>query len=110
MQLPPGESVVWVAICWLSVWRLTALLVYDSGPFDLLTHMRVALSKAGLHRVIACFHCTAVWVSFAVVGIVYKMQCKSLLLAIGVAGTASITERFLGGGQPAEDIDHGSHV
>jgi hypothetical protein len=49
-------------------------------------------------------------VSFAVVGIVYKLQWKSLLLAIGVAGTASITERFLGGGEPTEDIDHGSHV
>lgn len=110
MPLPPGESLVWVAVCWLSVWRLTALLVYDSGPFDLLTHVRVALSKAGLHRVITCFHCAAVWVSFVVVGIIYKLQWKSFILAIGVAGAASITERFLGGGPPPEDTDHGSHV
>jgi len=103
LPLPPQESLVWVAVSWLCVWRLTALLVYDSGPFDLLTRVRAILAKAGLSRVFTCFHCTAVWVSFAVVGIMYKLHWRSLILAIAVAGAASITERFLGGGRPEED-------
>lgn len=46
----------------LAVWRLTALLVYDKGPRDVLSRLReFSDAKGGPLR---CFWCTSVWVSF----------------------------------------------
>src|SRR2546430_14436362 len=97
LRLPPDGSLVWLTLCWLAVWRLAALLTYDAGPFEMLTRARAALARIGLQRLITCFHCTALWVSLALVGVMFERRWISLIVALGVAGAASITERFLGG-------------
>jgi hypothetical protein len=94
---PAESSVVWLVACWLGSWRITALLVYEAGPFDVLSRLRVVLVRAGLRSLITCFHCLAVWVSAVVVLLVYQVEPRSLLLIFAVAGAASISERFLGG-------------
>lgn len=100
---PATSSVLWFAICWLAVWRLTMLLCYEAGPFDLFTRIRVGLARAGLHRLISCFHCMSFWVSIAVVLTVYELHARSILLAFGIAGAVSLTERFLGTGINQEE-------
>jgi len=104
--LPPEQSPAWLVLSWLASWRLAALLTYDHGPFELLTRARARLARAGLHRLLACFHCTVLWVSLAVVGITFERRWISLIVALAVAGAASITERFLGGA--SETIADGS--
>lgn len=42
----------------LVTWRITALLVYDDGPWDICVRLRDAIGGP-LH----CFWCTSVWVS-----------------------------------------------
>lgn len=96
LPLPPNGSVVWLAVCWLAVWRVTALITYDRGPFDIVARTRAGFARIGLHNLVTCFHCSAFWVSFAVVAVTFELQWISLLVALGVAGAASITERFLG--------------
>ena len=95
---PADSSLVWLVACWLAAWRLTALIAYEAGPFELLSRLRVALARVGLHGLITCFHCLALWMSAAVVLLVYEIQPRSLLLILAVAGAASITERLIGGG------------
>lgn len=46
----------------LASWRLTALLVYDDGPFGVFVKLR-ELSDA-FNGPLNCFWCTSVWVSF----------------------------------------------
>lgn len=94
---PPAAAALWLVVCWLAVWRTTALVCYDSGPFDLLTRLRRGLAAAGLHRLVTCFHCTAIWVSLVVVVAVYGARWSSLLFVLALAGAASMTERWLGG-------------
>jgi len=94
---PADSSLAWLVACWLAAWRLTALLAYEAGPFELLSRLRVALARVGLHGVVACFHCLAVWVSAAVVLLVYEIEPRSLVLILAVAGAVSIAERLLGG-------------
>lgn len=107
LPLPPDESPVWLAACWLATWRLTALITYDRGPFDLLLRLRATMAKVGLDRLVTCFHCTGLWVSVAVVGVVFEWRGISLIIALAVAGASSITERFLGG-FAAGPLDEGS--
>jgi hypothetical protein len=108
VPLPSDLSVVWLVLCFLAAWRVTALIVYESGPFDLFTRLRRMAAAIGLARVIACFHCMALWVSLAIVSMVFEWRPRTLLVVLAVAGSASITERWLGGGTadpPEEDSD-----
>lgn len=94
---PADSSPAWLVACWLAAWRLTALLAYEAGPFELLSWLRVALARVGLHGVVTCFHCLAVWVSAAVVLLVYEFEARSFVLILAIAGAASMSERLLGG-------------
>jgi len=93
---PAASSYAWLALCWLAAWRVTAMLCYEAGPFELFSWLRVALAKVGLQRLVTCFHCAAVWVSAIVVLVVYEPRPRSLLLIFGLSGAVSITERALG--------------
>jgi hypothetical protein len=91
----------------LASWRITALLVYESGPFRVAERLRRLLVTARLGRLVDCFHCFAVWISAAVVLLVYEVTLWSLLLWAAVAGAVSIIERWLGGEMAAEGLDDG---
>lgn len=109
LPAPADISAVWFVLYWLAAWRVTALLCYDEGPFEVLTRLRRALARIGLQRVFMCFHCTAFWVSLLLVGAVFEPTWRSLILVFAIAGAASITERWLGGGiaTSTEEDEHG---
>jgi len=97
MPQPADASLVWLVACWLAAWRLTALIAYEAGPFDVLSRLRVALARVRLQGLATCFHCLGFWISAAVVLLVYKIEVRSLLLILAVAGAVSISERLVGG-------------
>jgi Protein of unknown function (DUF1360) len=107
LPLPPRDSLVWLVVSWLLVWRVTALLVRDRGPFEVLARLRAGLAKRGLHELILCFHCTAVWVAVLATVALYEWRWPAVAIALALAGAASVTERFLGGSDSAglEDDD-----
>jgi hypothetical protein len=94
--LPPPNSPVWLVIVAFAVWRLTAMLYYEEGPFGCFRILRGLAGRAGLVRLVTCFHCLAVWVSVAGVLALYGMHLWAVPLILAVAGFASITERALG--------------
>ena len=105
---PPGDSLVWLVVAWLATWRLTALVCYERGPFEVLTRLRRLLAGWGAAGLVTCFHCLAVGMSLLVTGAIYRIRWPTLPLALAVAGAVSITERWLGGGAPVTDEDaHG---
>jgi hypothetical protein len=101
MPQPADSSLVWLVASWLAAWRLTALFAYEAGPFDVFSRLRVGLARIGLQGLATCFHCLGFWISAAVVLIVYKIELRSLLLILAVAGAVSISERLVGGDMPA---------
>jgi hypothetical protein len=101
MPQPADASLIWLVASWLAAWRLTALVAYEAGPFDVLSRLRVGLARIGLHGLATCFHCLGFWISAAVVLAVYKIELRSLLLILAVAGAVSISERLVGGEVPA---------
>ena len=79
----------------LAVWRITTLICFEAGPFDVLVRFRRAGYKVGVGRVLECFHCTALWTSVAVVPLVYAPTRMSVLIIFATAGAASLLERAL---------------
>ncbi len=105
LPLLGSDSPVWLLLCVFAAWRVTALICYDAGPFDVLTRLRRVAVAAGLFRLITCFQCTSVWVSAAVVAVMYERRWTTILVFLAVAGAVSVVERWLGGGTggPLED-------
>jgi hypothetical protein len=87
---------VWLLLTILSVWRLTALIAYEAGPFDLMVAVRRGLVTIGLGRLVGCFYCLSIWTSFAAV-IVFPLSADTPLVILGVAGAVAIVERVLSG-------------
>ena len=107
LMQPSASSPLWLVLCWLASWRLTTLLCYEAGPFDLVTRLRVGLARIGLHRVIRCFHCLSFWISGVLVLIVYERRAASILLWLGVAGAVSLSERLVGPVRDEEEKSDG---
>jgi hypothetical protein len=90
----PGDW-IWLMVSILAVWRLTSLICFESGPFDIMLKVRSSLYRLRLGKLIECFHCTALWISAFVTIAVYEFNIATLFLAIATAGGASIIERSL---------------
>lgn len=86
---------VWLVISVLAVWRLTSLICFEPGPFDVMLKVRHLLYRLRLGSLIECFHCTAIWIAAFVAIAVYKLSLATLFLAIAIAGGASIIEKSL---------------
>lgn len=85
----------WLVISVLAVWRLTSLICFESGPFDMMSKLRLLLYRHKLGNLIECFHCAALWISVFVTIVVYEVGIATVFLAIAAAGGASIIERSL---------------
>jgi hypothetical protein len=101
-EQPSPSPLLWLVLSWLVAWRVTVMVRYETGPFDVFSWLRLGLARIGAQRLATCFHCTAVWVSAVVVSIVFEWHARSVLLILAVAGAASITERALG--EEAQDV------
>jgi hypothetical protein len=99
---PSPSPLLWLVLCWLIAWRVTAMVRYEAGPFDVFSFLRLGLARIGAQRLVTCFHCTAVWISAAVVLIVFEWHARSVFLIVAVASAVSITERALG--EEAQDV------
>lgn len=77
----------------LAAWRVTTSLCYERGPFNSLTVLRRLLYRIGLKALVDCFHCTAVWVSVALVLVIYTPTRTSVLLVVSLAGAVSLVQR-----------------
>jgi hypothetical protein len=89
-------ELVWLLLTILAVWRLTAMIAYEAGPFDLMVAVRRGLVTIGLGRLVGCFYCLSIWTSFAAV-VVFPLSADTPLVILGVAGAVAIVERVLSG-------------
>ena len=101
--LPAKDSIAWLALSWLVVWRLTALLAYEAGPFDLCVRIRRLLVHVGMGRLVTCFHCSALWISAGLVSALFEWTWRTPIAILAVAGATSITERALAGARTEEN-------
>lgn len=87
---------VWLLLTVLAVWRLTALVAYEDGPFGVFTAVRRGLVRIGLGRLVGCFYCLSIWISCSAL-LVFPVRLETPLVILGVAGAVAIIERMLTG-------------
>lgn len=95
----------WFFLITLAVWRITALLVYEAGPFDLLARIRDLLgvrydenSKCTgnvLARMLCCFKCMSVWIALAAAVLYFRNEWVVYTLAI--SASAIVIDRWVNG-------------
>jgi hypothetical protein len=90
------DDLVWLLLTVLAVWRLTALIAYESGPFGMFRAIRRILVQCGLGRLAGCFYCLSVWTSCLAL-LVFRLSAETPLLLLGVAGGVAVLERSLAG-------------
>lgn len=85
----------------LATWRVSALLVREDGPYDLIARLRKATANTMAGRALECFYCTSLWVAappaFWLVGATWRWTVVWLALS----GAASLLERFSAAREPA---------
>jgi hypothetical protein len=102
------ESLAWFVLCALAVWRVTCLVCYEAGPFDLFTRFRGILIRLRQRRLATCFHCLSLWLSLLVAITAYGFRPSTAILGFGMGGCASAMERWLG--QPPYQKDGNENV
>lgn len=93
----------------LAVWRVSSLIVYEEGPWDVLCKVRHllgvrydALSKPyGLNvvgKALCCMWCTSVWVGIAFVLVFLAFPSPSLMVSfpLGLSALAILFNKAVG--------------
>jgi hypothetical protein len=77
-------------LCVLAAWRLTRMISFEMGPFDLLARLRELMVHLRLSQLILCPHCLGFWISLLVVLLVYQINWMSALLVMALSGSVSL--------------------
>ena len=75
----------------LAIWRLTSLLVYEDGPFNIFDRLRDA---PPLQRLLGCFWCTSVWTAAVIVAMVRLTFVDRIILWLAASAGAILIEEF----------------
>lgn len=100
------DELVWLLLTVMAVWRVTALLMYETGPFGFFVSLRRGLVKVGLGRLVGCFYCLSLWTSCGAV-LIFPLSPATPVIILGVAGAVAIIERLLSGASAMEGDNHG---
>lgn len=86
-----------LALAALAAWRLTHLLAYEDGPFDLVARARAALGRGPWSRMFDCFHCLSLWVAAPLSPWLANGAAGIAAAWLALSGLACLCERL---GQP----------
>ena len=76
----------------LATWRLAYMLVKEPGPYQVFVSLR---KQAFLSNVLACIHCTSIWVAPAL-WIVTFTPIWPLVWFLAISGLALMLHRYTG--------------
>jgi hypothetical protein len=77
-------------LCTFAAWRLTRMISYEMGPFDLLARFRRLMVNLHMGGLVECPHCLGFWISLGIVLLVYQINWTSILLIMALSGSVSL--------------------
>lgn len=89
----------WLVVSVLVTWRLSCLVCYDEGPFQVMVRVRAFFYSLGWNSLIECFHCVALWISLLVGLLVMDPCVEVFFVVLAIAGGSSMVERLLSDGK-----------
>jgi hypothetical protein len=90
MEIGPWLRFVLAA---LATWRVTHLVVYEDGPWDLIVKIRRRAGNGFWGRLMDCFYCASMWVAAAVAFAVRPSPGDWVLVWLALSGAACLLDR-----------------
>ena len=78
----------------LAVWRVTHLLVYEDGPWDVVARLRRVAGSGGFGRLLDCFYCLSFWVAAPAALLISADWTERGLAWPALSGAAILLERM----------------
>jgi len=78
----------------LATWRVTHLVVYEDGPWDLIVRVRRRAGDGFWGRLMDCFYCASMWVAATVAFAFRPNLADWVLLWLGLSGAACLLDRL----------------
>jgi hypothetical protein len=92
----------WFLLGSLAVWRMTHLLGFEDGPWDIFDWVRLRLGHGMLRKMSECFYCLTLWVALLVAFVIGETWKAKLLLWPALSGAAILLERTTNNQMDAE--------
>jgi hypothetical protein len=83
----------WLLLGALTVWRITHLLTFEDGPWDMLARIRQRLGRGFFQSLFDCFYCLSLWVAVVFALVLGETWKARLLLWPALSGGAILLER-----------------
>ena len=77
----------------LATWRLTHLLAYEDGPWDVLQKFRMSLGQGIFRKLIGCFYCLSLWIALPLAFFVGGSWSEIAVSWAAISGAAILLER-----------------
>lgn len=85
----------------LVTWRVSALLVREDGPYDLIARLRKATANTMAGRALECFYCTSLWIAAPAAFWLAGATWRWFPMWLALSGAASLLERVSAAREPA---------
>jgi hypothetical protein len=95
-NLDLAPTPLWFTIAVMAAWRLTRVIVLESGPWNSLAVGRRLASRLGFGSLIGCVHCLGLWISLVITLVTFRIDATTPLVWLGVAGATSALLELLG--------------
>lgn len=76
-------------LCALAVWRLSHLLAYEDGPFDLVVRLRQRVGNGFFGSLMDCYYCVTVWIAIPFALLLTHDVVTGLVTWLALSGAAS---------------------
>jgi len=100
----------------LVTWRVTHLVVYEAGPWDVFGRLRRSAGNGIFAELLGCFYCFSLWAAAPLAWLLAATWTHRLLLWPAFSGGAILLERLAARGEPVpqplilEDQQEDTHV
>jgi hypothetical protein len=78
----------------LATWRVTHLIVYEDGPWDVIARLRRLAGSGFFGKLMDCFYCLSLWISaVAAVALAPRIR-EGIFLWLAISGAACLLNRI----------------
>jgi hypothetical protein len=84
----------WLLLGMLSVWRVSHLLAFEDGPFQLLERARRRVESGFTYGLLDCFYCLSLWVAIPLAASLGQSSAERLLLWPALSAGAILIHRI----------------
>jgi len=77
----------------LATWRVTHLIVYEDGPWDVIARLRKIAASGFFGNLMDCFYCSSLWVSAGATLLLGAPPRDWVLVWLGLSGAACVLNR-----------------